>query len=144
MYSVTLTYFWRSTILHFFLFLWNGKNDRKNVWEPFIDFDIWSQILNFYMSEIVRARTETWKTTVEFDICHRMVSLRTLYNVTLTFLLKEKHLICYISEFIRYYNNLCEAFIDFDICHRMVLLRKLTYFLTVKHFKFVYLWKGKN
>ena len=44
----------------YILYIWNFKLNRKNVWETFVD----------------------------FDICHRMVSLGKMQSVTLTYFMK--------------------------------------------------------
>ena len=68
--------------------------------------------------------TNLWESFVDFDICHRMASLRKLYFVTLTYFLKVKNKKNFkTSEMVRASTKMCEIlFIDFDICHQMVLL----------------------
>ena len=42
-----------------------------------------------------------YKSFVDFDICHRMVSLRELYSLTLTYIFKVKTLNVNFSETVR-------------------------------------------
>ena len=52
-----------------------------------------SKIWNVNISEMVRASAKMYRMTfLDFDIFYRMASLRELYNVTLIFFLKFKHL----------------------------------------------------
>ena len=41
--------------------------------------------LHFYISETANASAFVWECFVDFDICHRMVSLQKLYSVIVTY-----------------------------------------------------------
>ena len=66
-------------------------------------------------------------TYVDFDICHRMASLRKLYFVTLTYLLKVNIFEMSISlkQLELAQKMLQTTFVDFYICHGWTTLRKL-------------------
>ena len=65
-------------------------------------------ILRFYISETVRASAKNMrKKFVDFDICHRMVSLRNLYSVTLINILNITPFKFFISETLRASAEMC-------------------------------------
>ena len=68
---------------------------------------------------------KVWETVVDFGICHRTVSLRKLYYVTLTYFVnvKNKKVICEIVRASA--KKVWESLIHFDIFHRMLSLLKL-------------------
>ena len=82
-------------------------------------------------------------TFVDFDICHRMASLRRLYSVTLTYFFKVIFLFknVNISDKVRACAKMNQMiFIDFDICQQITPLPKLyslsfTYFFQGHKFK---------
>ena len=92
-------------------------------------------------------------TFVDFDIFHRMASMRKLYYVTLTNFLKAKIQNLYISETVSASTQMCGSI---DICHRIVITkivsmcRDQNYFIIIQMnlssecFVFILTFVGKN
>ena len=65
-------------------------------------------------------------TFVDFDICHRMVSLRRFNTVTLADFLNINKFQTLTSEIVRSSVKMHAAFVYFDICHRMTSFLNLS------------------
>ena len=61
-------------------------------------------------------------TFVDFDICHRMVSLRRFNSVTFADFLKVNKFEPLTSEMVKASVKMHADFVYFDICHRMASL----------------------
>ena len=97
-----------------------------NMWETCIDFDICHRMVSkialcdllfegqefeIFISETVRASTKTHRTTfTALDIYQRVIPLRDLHLMTLTYVLRSNILNCNISETLRASANMWNDF----------------------------------